>query len=375
MMRIWQAAVLVLPLLATGLHAESPDPFEAKVQALGHPRYAEREKAARELLAAGEPAMKALRAAASSSDPEVRTRAALVAERIDRALRSQRLLVAPKLAIKLHKVPLKVAVTDVATKSGLRFQLDPGKDTDLQRQVSLDTGELPFWDAIAAFYAAAGLVENDMPASDAVGMSEKEQLRRIYTTRLGAMGEAQGVIRLTDAKSVSANVSNTAAATGQAIRVRALPAVFPQNKFDAATGEVTIHLDVDAAPALTVQELIGIEVRRAKTDNRQVLAPVYPPAPAQLGLSGYDELLVARQILVVNGDMVINDGLGTGNQYFGVTLKGSGTRPRQLSTLEGVVVVRVVRAAGVVGECGRYLRQGQRAFGKRQRAYAHSSIG
>src|SRR5205814_18583 len=46
-------ALAGVALLASPLAAESPDPYEAKVRALAHPRYAEREKSARQLAAAG----------------------------------------------------------------------------------------------------------------------------------------------------------------------------------------------------------------------------------------------------------------------------------------------------------------------------------
>src|SRR5262245_38488390 len=95
--------ILTWLLLAVPLAAQAPDSFDAKVQGLTHPRYAEREKAARELIAVGEPALKALRAVSTSPDPELRARAAYVAEKIDRAVRSERLLIAPKLALKFDK--------------------------------------------------------------------------------------------------------------------------------------------------------------------------------------------------------------------------------------------------------------------------------
>src|SRR4051794_18049635 len=90
-------------LLAVPLAAQTPDPLAGKVQNLAHPRYAEREKAARELEAAGEPALAALKPALQSKDEELRARAAAVADRIERTARSQRLLVAPKLTLKFDK--------------------------------------------------------------------------------------------------------------------------------------------------------------------------------------------------------------------------------------------------------------------------------
>src|SRR5262245_1321271 len=218
---------LILPFFAMPLFADTPDPYEAKVQALAHPRYAEREKAARDLVAAGEPALKALRAASASADPELRTRAAAIAEQIDRALRSDRLLAAPKIAIKLDNVPLQQAVIEVGKKTGLRFQLEPTKDADFRRPVTLDTGEVPFWDAVQAFYLAAGLMENHLPPPGTAAQTDEVQRLRAVR-RLRMMSEVylpgENLIRLTDGK------SSPPAATGKAIRVLALPVSFAQNK-------------------------------------------------------------------------------------------------------------------------------------------------
>jgi hypothetical protein len=342
MTRNWLAGIVVLPWFVAPSIAQVPDPYQRKIEALAHPRFAEREKAARDLLAAGEPALKALRVAATSTDPEVRSRAAAIAERIERALRSDRLLVAPKLALKLDQVPLQQAVSEVAAKSGLRLQLEPAKDTNLQRPITLATAELPFWEAIEAFYAAAGLVENDNLHLGAVGESDINLHKRIISSRLSPLGGVVAPIRLTDAKSVAAMSSSTPADTSKAIRVRALPATFGQNKYDARTGEITLHLDVDPAPALAMHELIGVEVRRAIADDRQALAPAYPAGANATAMHGIEQLAIARQVVIVNGELVSEDGMGSGGSFFPVTLKASGHRPRQLATLEGVVVARVI---------------------------------
>lgn len=329
------SSILLSLAVVAPLSAQTPDPYEAKVQGLAHPRYAEREKAARELIAIGEPALKSLRAVSSSPDPELRARAAIVAEKIDRAVRSERLLVASKLAIKLDKVPLQQALAQVSQKSGLRFHLDSSKETNSQRPITLDTGEVPFWEAVHAFYSAAGLVENDIPTADVTSDSRRT---RLYAETLS--GRARGdVIRVIDRKSALTR-STASEFTAKAIRVRALPAAFPQNKFDAATGECTLNLDVDAAPNLPIQELIGVEIKRAMTDERQVLAPAYPVAPYQSGFYGMEQMLVARQI-VINGDLIMEDGVG-GSPFYPVTLKAGTSHPRKLSELDGVVVARML---------------------------------
>src|SRR5256885_2732282 len=131
-------ALAGVALLASPLAAESPDPYEAKVRALAHPRYVEREKAARELAAAGEPALKALKAALTSSDEELRVRAAVVAEKIEHAARSKRLLVPPTLALRFDKTPLDQAINEVGQKTGLRLMIDRSQIKDFKRPVTLE---------------------------------------------------------------------------------------------------------------------------------------------------------------------------------------------------------------------------------------------
>lgn len=319
-------------LVASPSAGQVPDPFEAKVRALAHPRYAEREKAARDLEAAGEPALKALRAAENSNDEELRARAAAVAEKIDRAARSKRLLIAPTLALKLDRVPLQQAVAEVSQKTGLRLVLDRAKDTDLRRPVTVDTGEMPFWQAVRAFYDAAGLTEADGPPPASQGPEPTASGRRlVYTNRLSGLTPASQ-IRLVEGK------PNAPAATGHALQVRALPAAHAQNKYDEASGEVTIHLAIDAVPTLALQEITGVEVHRAVADDRRVLAPVYP-APAPVAYLGLEELLVAKQVILVDGEMHVS---GDSGQTFPVTLKAGATRPKRLADLEGIVVARVL---------------------------------
>jgi hypothetical protein len=317
-------------LVASPAAAQAPDPFEGKVRALAHPRYAEREKAARDLEAAGEPALKALRTAQTSTDEELRARAAVVAEKIDRAVRSKRLLAAPALALKFDRVPLAEAVAEVSRKTGFSLQLDKGVDP--RRPVTVDTGDVPFWQAVDDFCTAAGLTEADGPAPAAnapqPGMSGR---RLVYMNRLSGVPN-QTHVRLVEGK------PEAPAATGRALRVRALPAGYGQNKYDDAKGEVTLHLDVDPAPALTLQEVLGVEVRRAVADDRRALALAYP-APAFTAPYGLEELLVAKQFVIIDGDLQV--GTDT-SSHFPVTLKAGGTRPRRLAELEGVVVARIL---------------------------------
>jgi hypothetical protein len=320
-------------LVAMPAAAQAPDPFDTKVRALAHPRYAEREKAVRELEAAGEPALKALRAALARPDEELRARAALVAARIERAVLSKRLLVAPTLALKLDRVPLEKAVHEVARKTGLPVQFEPAKGTDRNRTVTLDTGEVPFWQAVQAFYEAAGLTEADGPAAAQPATRFEMGGRQMATVYMSTQALLPNRLRLANGDTPSP------AATGQALRVRALAPDYEQNRYDAEKEEVTFHLAVDNAPTLTVQEIVGVEVRRATTGADRTLAPRYPPPPGAPGL-GLEYLAAGQQILILDGGLQVPG--QHDSPYFPVTLKVDGPRPRRLAELEGIVVARVL---------------------------------
>lgn len=74
----WNARVLAAD--SRDRHASPPpaEEVERLVEQLGHPKFAERERAARELIATGLPAFAPLRSAANHPDPEIRFRAAKV---------------------------------------------------------------------------------------------------------------------------------------------------------------------------------------------------------------------------------------------------------------------------------------------------------
>jgi len=329
-------SLMATALIAVPLAGQTPDPFESKVRGLSHPRYVEREKAARDLEAAGEPALKALKAAQASTDAELRARAGVIVEKIERVARSKRLLVAPTLTLKFDKVPLDQAVNQLASKTGLQFMVDGTKIKDTKRAVTLDTGKAPFWEAVHAFYIAAGLTEDDSPAKP--DQNERYSMstggRRLVIRGMGTQPSGGERIRLIDG-------TNPPVATSQAFRVRALPADFAQNKYEDQKDEVTFHLDVDPAPGTSVQEIVGIEVRKAVTDGRRALAPAYPAHPGNPAFFG-DEVMLVKQMVVLNGDMMLSDFSNPGGGAFPVTLKAGGSRPKQLAELHGVVVARVM---------------------------------
>ena len=339
---------LGIALLAVApLAAQPADSLDTKVRALAHPRYSEREKAARDLEAIGEPALKALREVAKSSDEELRTRAVAVADRIERALRSERLLAAPKLALKFDMVPLDRAIAEFASKAQMQFVFDKAKVKDASRTVTLDTGEVPYWEAVEAFYRAAGLTEDDSPPDP----KRPDLYRR---PKYEPSPFRHPLSRLPHIRLIDGAPLEPADVT-RAFRVRALPPGVEENKYDDLKGEVTFHLDVDPAPGLAVREIIGIEVRKAVTDDGRTLAAAYPALPPAAGL-GLEEQVIIKQVMIANGNLLVEDMPGA--RAHAITLKTGGLRPKKLTELQGTVVARVVAPPEPVVTVNQLLRPG-----------------
>ncbi len=136
------------------------------IRQLGSERFAEREKALKELDKIGLPALEALQEAAQAADPEVRRRAAELANKIEQQQESEALLRAQRVHLRYKDTPLYEALRDFQEKCGFPLSV---QDTDgklKKRTITLDTGDVTFWDALDQFCKAAGLVEagrTDLP--------------------------------------------------------------------------------------------------------------------------------------------------------------------------------------------------------------------
>ncbi|HVK09306.1 MAG TPA: hypothetical protein VM597_11060 [Gemmataceae bacterium] len=325
-------ALLAAGLLTVATYADTPDAAGVAVSRLASPRYAEREKAAKDLEALGPAALKALTAAQASPDEEVRARARVIRDRIELVERSKRLLEAPTLRFQFADTPLDIAVSEFVRQTGLRVNYAPKPGADAKRKVSLDTSPLPYWEAVDAFYKAAGLTEDGPPpeAPDKkVLMTTGGRAQVILRSRLTMSPPGGLPTPLTD------GAMTGPAASDRAVRVRALPPSFPGSKYDDIKGEVTIQLDVDAAPAVGLQEIVGVEVRGAAAEDGRPLAAAHPdlePAAVDYGFSG-------RAQFVVIDDLTFPS--ATPDRQVPVVLKSGGLRPRALSELSGVLIARV----------------------------------
>ncbi|MFM8270967.1 MAG: hypothetical protein ACKODX_01325, partial [Gemmata sp.] len=127
---------------------------------LGSDDFRTRERATADLEQAGAAAIPALREAARSADPEVRRRAGGVLFKLQRTADSAGLLAPRKVALEYTATPLGTALNDLRARTGLNLTLDPNEVADPLRTVTCATGELPVWEAVERFCAAAGLQES-----------------------------------------------------------------------------------------------------------------------------------------------------------------------------------------------------------------------
>jgi RNA polymerase sigma factor (sigma-70 family) len=133
------------------------------IDQLGSDTFDDREKATKELDAIGAPALDALRKAARGGDPERKKRAQDLVEKIEMREEAARLLTPKRVRLAYQDTPLADAVADFCKQSGYDLiLLDPdGKLKD--REITLDTGEVTFWQAFDQFCRKASLVEPSRP--------------------------------------------------------------------------------------------------------------------------------------------------------------------------------------------------------------------
>jgi hypothetical protein len=159
---------LLAPALVLGLSALVPaaDPPKADaeqiaklIKQLGNDDFEVREKATKELEAIGTPALEALREATKTGDAEVKTRAAALLEKVEKKAATEKALAPTKVKLSFKDTPLADAVAEFNKKSGYTITVHDPDNKLKDRKVTLDTGEVTFWEAFDKFCEKAGLVE------------------------------------------------------------------------------------------------------------------------------------------------------------------------------------------------------------------------
>jgi hypothetical protein len=259
--------------------ARAADPT-ALVSQLGSDDYKTREAAAAALERAGPAALPALRAAVAGSDPEVRHRAAPILQKLQRATMSAERLTAPKVALDFKAVPLARAVAELRARTGVNLTLDLDRVADPLRPVTVATGELPVWEAVEAFSAAAGLRESF--AAELELPKPAPSARRVYALPPAPPGPEAVPVVLIDGRGRAPGARNCG------VRVLALPPAFPGHRVTLGTGETTLCLDVAPLTGLNWNEVLTVRVTRLIDDAGRVGsgAAVRPVDDGPLDLEG-----------------------------------------------------------------------------------------
>ena len=150
---------ILIGVPAPAADAVNPEKIQKLIAQLGSDAFEDREKASEQLDAIGAPALEALRQAAKSKDSEVQRRAADLVSKIEKRGESRELLAPSKVHLVYHNTPVADAVTDFCKKSGYPIVLMDPQNKLKNRKVSLDTGEVTFWQAFDLFCKQASLVE------------------------------------------------------------------------------------------------------------------------------------------------------------------------------------------------------------------------
>lgn len=225
---------------------------------LGSGDFREREAATAALHKAGPGAIPALREATKSDDPEVRQRAAGVLFRLQRTADSTALLAPKTVTLAYRDTPLGTAVNDLSTKTGVKIALDPARIADPLRKVTCATGEVPVWEAIERFCAAAGLEEAHKLELE---VPKPPPGRRGYAALPQPPAPEAVPITLVDGKSKFPGGRDTA------VRVVALPRSFPGHRVSLGTGETTLCFDILPAPGLNWQDVVAVRVHKLVDDS------------------------------------------------------------------------------------------------------------
>jgi hypothetical protein len=337
------------------------EPVAGLIRALSSSKYTERDKAARELRRIGEPALKQLKDAALSTDIEVRERALATIQVIEQKIENDKLLLAPKLHLKYDKTPLQEAVADLARKTGLKYQLDPKSAKDPKQPINLDTGEVPYWEAIERFLVATGLTEVAPPAPannqgqlyyDLQPRQFRGGLRRGGGGSQPPQPQVETAIKLIDAK------TTLSAATATLIRVKALPTDAVGSGVVKGSNHLMLQLEVTPAPALTWQGVVNVDVRKVVDERGVALVQSHTHNPLggaentiwmdggiQIIQQGQAQIIIqggGGNVQIWNTGDVPNQPSATNPRHVPVALLARDSTTKVLKELEGVITAEVL---------------------------------
>lgn len=289
-----------------------PEKIAQLIERMGSADFTERENANLQLEAIGVPALESLRKATKSDDPEIRRRAEELVGKLERRAATEKALAPKKVRLTFKETPLLEALLSLHKQSGFDIELQDPEGKLKSRTVTLDTGEVSFWEALDSFCLKAGLVEVDNVINGAVppnpaNFRQGAKLRPaigpapvqaapiqavqpailpaappLGLPRANVAAPSVSVIRLADGKA-----KPIPTAYAGALRIRALPNAIP-----ARDGEnnVQINLQVSREPRLLWHDLPSVRIEKAVDASGELLSPLL------FGADGVNQAMPVRMI-------------------------------------------------------------------------------
>ncbi len=348
------------PLAVIGLglclaYAEQTKPAPAKtgpaavaklVAQLGSDRYEDREAAFKALDALGPTALEELRTALTGRDEETRRRAVELVQLIERRQESAQLTQPKMVHLVYSDTPVTQAVQDMARKTGFQIQIEGDQTKLANRKITLDTGEIPFWQAVDEFCLKAGLVERG-------SMVVPENTNpNVYGRRAGMgmridMASGFGGPR-PEVPLVFLEGKPQALPTyyGGAVRVRVLPratptANAPQNgsPVNDNEGGRLLTIEISPEPKMGWQSVLSVRIEKVLDEQGNELKA---PLPYLCEPSDYGDL---EQVWAMGGIRDVRfDGAGqNSNRYTQVPIRLHASKDvKKLKEVHGFVAAEVL---------------------------------
>ncbi len=277
-------------IAATVLVALADDPA-ALVGRLGAPRFADREAAATALEKLGADALTALRAAADDRDPEVRSRAAGIARKIEAGL----LIEPTRVALDFRDRPLDEVAAKIGERAGLQIVLTPdGHPAWSQVRTTVVADEpLPLWEAIDRLCKSAGLAPQSMPIGAMMGGGPGAPNRPIVRLVVGpdrGFASNHGPFRA-EIMSIDHHRTMTFNVLGMIGQPRAVdgklvaaPEGRPDGGGPAVNRQFYLTLQVQSEPRLLIAQNGALKLTEAVDDRGQSMMP--PSIDGQTTITG-----------------------------------------------------------------------------------------
>lgn len=334
----WLLAVGVGWALAFAVSAAPPDDRVAQlIRQLGSDQFAERAAADTALDALGPAALSALQLARHSEDPEVSRRAHSLVARIEKRVEAGQLLAPKPVRLVYRDTPVSMAVTDFARKTGYPILLQGDTSKLAGRKITLDTGEVPFWEAFAQFCQAAGLCERSQTQTTPNQAISKDEQRQIIVKQVilrhrvyGNQPPVDNRLMLGDGAPQRLPVCNAGA-----IRIRGLP-----GPATAAAGDETCFtLELTPEPGLLCHGIVDVRIDRAVDEHGQVLVQPATWGGANAQASG--EVLVMNGAVIWDGD---NETVAGNPRQMPVRLRSAKQASKTLKEVRGTLATKVQTA-------------------------------